>query len=235
MHQRVFLSFEEENVERLYIVPILLFSIIIHEIAHGYVAYRLGDSTARDMGRLTLNPFPHIDPFGSILLPLFAYFANMPAIIGWAKPVPVNPDNFNFERRDNMLVSFAGPGANIFLALGCVFATIVMVELQNILIIEEESFLASMFRFFIDMFTSGIVLNVVLALFNLIPIPPLDGSHIVASLLPESLAKKYQEIGFLGIFVVLFLWSIPVIHNGFVTCVQWVTSPYFGLLNMLLR
>ena len=106
-------------VEQLFIIPILLFSVVIHEMAHGWMALRLGDTTARDAGRLTLNPIPHIDLFGSILVPLFSILAAGRVFIAWAKPVPVNPWNFRNLRRDDMLVSIVGPVSNLCLALAC--------------------------------------------------------------------------------------------------------------------
>ncbi|MCX7985199.1 MAG: site-2 protease family protein [Bacteroidetes bacterium] len=222
-------------MDRLYIVPILLFSVVVHELAHGVVALKLGDPTARENGRLTFNPIPHIDPFGSIIVPLFAFLANLSTFIAWAKPVPINPEYFKVPRRDEMLVSLAGPSSNLLLAFSCVLTAVFFIVLQRNIAIEEESLLSSVLQFCVDMFTAGIALNVMLALFNLIPIPPLDGSHVLAFFLPSSLAKRYQEIGFLGIFIVLFLLNIPGVRETFIVCVRVVTYPYFSLLHLLLQ
>ena len=172
---------------------ILLFSIIFHEIAHGLMAERLGDTTARDAGRLTLNPVPHIDLFGSILLPAFLLLVNSPILFGAAKPVPVNFMNLRNPKRDMALVSLAGPGSNFILALACSIPL----------------------RFgLIDLNTAGgafllqvVVLNLVLAIFNLIPIPPLDGSKILASVLADRYLPMFfalERYGFLLIILFLF-------------------------------
>src|SRR5580700_9539944 len=145
------------------IFVVLLFSAIVHEVSHGLAAEHFGDSTARDAGRITLNPIPHIDPFGSILLPLLLLAVGSPIIIGAAKPVPVNFNNLRNPKRDMALVSLAGPVSNFLLAI--LFALIIKVGLSNSI---SEPILVT-----------GIVLNLVLGVFNLIPIPPLDGSKIV--------------------------------------------------------
>ena len=163
---------------------ILVFSAILHEIAHGYVAERFGDPTARIMGRLTLDPRKHIDPIMSIALPLLLLISGSPIIIGGAKPVPVDPFNLRDGRKDLALVSLAGPLTNISIAV--VFSLI--------------------FR----IFPSGIIalvvqLNLLLAIFNLIPIPPLDGSKIFSLLLPEKMADAYMSQGTIGLILIFIL------------------------------
>jgi len=155
---------------------ILLFSIMIHEVAHGSVAYQLGDPTAKYAGRLTLNPLKHIDPFGTILVPLILVVltAGNGPIFGWAKPVPVNPFNFRDQKWGSLKVSIAGPLANFFLAL--VFGLLI-----RLIPLSPTS---------LYIFSLIVIYNLLLGLFNLIPIPPLDGSHILFSLLPE----KYNNI-----------------------------------------
>jgi Zn-dependent protease len=163
---------------------ILFFSAILHEIAHGYVAERFGDPTARLMGRLTLDPRKHIDPIMSIALPLLLLISGSPIIIGGAKPVPVDPFNLRDGRKDLALVSLAGPLTNV--AIAVIFSLI--------------------FR----IFPSGIIglvvqLNLLLAIFNLIPIPPLDGSKIFSLLLPEKMADAYISQGTIGLILIFIL------------------------------
>ena len=159
-------------------IPVILFCITIHEYAHGRVAYMLGDPTAKMSGRLTLNPFHHLDPLGAIMLFLFNF--------GWAKPVPVNPSYFKDIRRDTMLMAMAGPGANLLAAL------IAGLFIRHLLIGWKLYQLVLLYMLF---------MNIGLALFNLIPIPPLDGSHILENLLPYELSIKYQQIGRYGIII----------------------------------
>jgi Zn-dependent protease len=191
-------------IEQLYILPILLFSIVIHEIAHGWMALRLGDPTAKAMGRLTLNPIPHIDPVGSVLVPLFSLLAAGQVFIAWAKPVPVNPMNFRDYRRDDILVSIAGPVSNILMALVCSVVFIILTKLTPALPDGNPLFDRGIY-FLQNMFLGGLKLNIVLAVFNMLPVPPLDGSHVVASLLPEKIGENFRRIGFYGIFLVLIL------------------------------
>src|SRR5512135_791729 len=177
-------------LDRLYLLPILLFSIIVHEIAHGWMALRLGDPTARDMGRLTLNPIPHIDPIGSIIVPLISFFAAGTVFIAWAKPVPVNPANFRNFRRDDILVSVIGPASNLVLALFCVVMFIITRRLLGPGDLISAGMGQDAASYLAQMFYAGIPLNIFLAVFNLIPVPPLDGSHVVASLLPQNVADR---------------------------------------------
>lgn len=170
---------------------IILFSIIIHEISHGYVAYYMGDPTAKLAGRLTLNPLSHLDPVGSVLLPLFLAFSGLP-IIGWAKPVPINPAYFRDRKYGELKVSLAGPLSNISIAL--IFG-----------IITRFFPLPSGF---IDIFSVIIFYNFALAIFNLIPIPPLDGSHVLFSLMPgifNNFKFFLEQYGFIILVFIIFL------------------------------
>jgi Zn-dependent protease len=172
-------------------VVVLLFSVIVHEVAHGYVALLNGDPTARMLGRITLNPIPHIDPVGSILLPVLLLLSQSSFLIGWAKPVPVNPLNFRNYRWGEFAVSAAGPVSN--LALAAIFSVVLRLGLENPGLTQLAYY--------------GVSINLILALFNLIPIPPLDGSHILALVLPRELARFFnylQPVGFILILILLY-------------------------------
>jgi Zn-dependent protease len=210
-------------LSELYILPILLFSVIIHEISHGYAALKLGDPTARDMGRLTLNPIPHIDLVGSIIVPLFSLLTVGQILIAWAKPVPVNPANFSNYKRDNVIVSAVGPLSNLLMAFACSIATILVLKIEPLLGTASPAF----FDFLLKMFIGGIYLNIILGVFNLIPIPPLDGSHVLAAFLPDSTAEAYSRIGFLGIFVVLLLMRVPAFETIFRSTIEFFYAPLY--------
>jgi Zn-dependent protease len=184
-------------------IIILIYSAILHEIAHGIVAERLGDPTARIMGRLTLDPRAHIDPILSVLLPLVLILGGSPIIFGAAKPVPVDPFNLKDGRKDMALVSLAGPATNFLLAiLGSIISHIIFPG-ENL----NSIFGSGLLGFVI---ASTIYLNLILAIFNLIPIPPLDGSKVLALLLPEKEAATYLSIGTIGIFIIFFLLMFPI-------------------------
>ncbi len=215
-------------LSELYILPILLFSVIIHEISHGYAALRLGDPTARDSGRLTLNPIPHIDLIGSILVPLISLLTVGQVLIAWAKPVPVNPMNFSDIRRDEMIVSIVGPLSNLVMAIGCAFITIVLLHIQPMIGYAASS--SMFYTFLLKMFSGGIYLNVILGVFNLVPIPPLDGSHVLEMFLPESAAVTYSRIGFVGIILILLLLQIPAFMAVFNAAVNFFYVPLYQLV-----
>ncbi len=208
----------------LLILPILLISVIVHEVAHGYTALRLGDPTAKRAGRLTANPIPHIDLVGSILVPLVSVIVAGRVFIAWAKPVPVNPANFSNFRRDDILVLIMGPASNI--ALAFVFSVI-----TGIVLMLSQGELSGTTEFFVQLMVNGIYLNVILAVFNMLPIPPLDGSHILASVLPQELGDNYRRIGFLGIFIVLLLLNNPTFRGIFMTIIETVASPFVFIVQ----
>ncbi len=184
-------------------IIILVYSAILHEIAHGYVAERLGDPTARLMGRLTLNPKPHIDPVMSILLPLILILGGSPIIFGAAKPVPVDPFNLRDGMKDLALVSLAGPGTNLLIAIIFALISHVLYPGASLALIQASGLLGAILGMVI-------YLNLILAIFNFIPIPPLDGSKIFALLLPEKDAATYLSIGNIGMFVIFFLLLFPI-------------------------
>lgn len=185
-------------------ILILVFSSILHEIAHGYVAYRLGDPTAKLRGRLTLDPRPHIDPYMSIGLPLIMKLLHSPIIFGGAKPVPVDPFNLKEGIKDLALVSVAGPGTNLILAL---LASVIIH-----IIFPGMDFDTVQISGIIGYVLHDIVfLNLILAIFNLVPIPPLDGSKIFAMILPRREAASYLAIGQrMGMFLLIFLLFFPI-------------------------
>jgi len=212
-------------LESLYVLPILLFSVVVHEIAHGWVALRLGDSTARDANRLTLNPVPHIDPIGSIAIPLLSLLTVRSVFVAWARPVPIDPANFRKPGRDSALVSIAGPLSNMALALCCTFAYILLSRLFGKVEIGAADLSAQMAVFLLIMFRQGITQNILLAVFNMIPIPPLDGSHVLMQLLPAEVGARYRQIGFFGIIMVLMLMQFAPVQHALYGIVASLRSP----------
>ncbi len=185
-------------MEIIITLAILIFSAIVHEVSHGLMAEKLGDSTARDEGRITLNPIPHIDPFGSVLLPFLLLAVGSPIIFGAARPVPVNFENLKPKKLGMALVSLAGPFSNFFLAVLC--ALPIKFGLANP--VSGPILL------------KAVLINLVLGVFNLIPIPPLDGSKILASFLPESIMEKILELerwGFILVIIFLYLGILDAI------------------------
>ncbi len=184
-----------QTLTLIFVLVILIFSIIIHECAHGVAAEHYGDSTARDMGRITLNNIPHLDPVGSLLLPGIMILMSLighssPIIFGWAKPVPINPYNLNDPQKNMIWIGIAGPAANLALAL-------VLSLICRIITIPLS--LAAIVLFY------GVTINLILAFFNLIPVPPLDGSRILTGLLSEEYAYKLSRLEPFGFILILIL------------------------------
>lgn len=188
------IQFSEKLVLFIKFIPVFLLSITIHEFAHAFSAKKFGDSTAEQQGRYSLNPVKHIDPIGSLVLPFLSFFSGA-FLIGWAKPVPVNPNNFRNPLRDNAIVSFAGPLSNFLIAI--IFFSI-FILMQN-----NQPALA-------DIFYYGTVFNIFLFCFNLLPIPPLDGSHILFSVFPNRFTEQWLNLGFYGSLILLFFIFSPL-------------------------
>lgn len=200
----------------IFAIPLFL-GITCHEVAHGYVAYLLGDPTAKNAGRLTLNPLKHLDPLGTLVLVVTRR-------IGWAKPVPIEPGYFKNYRRDILLVSAAGPAANFILAFGFYFLYLLINQLpfmfspavqQNIL--TPLAYISS----------AGVVVNFILGIFNLIPVPPLDGSKILASLLPPDMANQYMRIERFGFIIILILVFSGILQKGLGYVVNLIYNIFF--------
>lgn len=200
--------------------PTLLLSLTVHEFGHAWVALRQGDDTAYMLGRVTLNPAAHIDPIGSLLLPGVAMLTGAP-LLGWARPVPVNSRKFRHYRRGDLLVSLAGVGGNLVLIVVFALLSVLVARLSGLFGAAGRTLELLWVTFDI-----GIRTNLVLILFNLIPIPPLDGSHIVVHFLPASLAARYHEASRYGF---LILWGLLLI-GGFA-----FLRPLTGALYALIR
>lgn len=199
----------------------IIFSIIIHEIAHGWVADRLGDPTARLSGRLTLNPIPHIDLLGTIIVPLIFYLSPLHMIFGWAKPVPIDPYNLKNPKKDLLLISLAGPGSNIALA-------VILSIFYRILIVTVTGQPA--YIFFTSLFATLIGTNALLAIFNLIPIGFLDGERILAGILPDKKSEKFSYfMERYGRILIIFL-IFPIFGGSSLASI--FVSP---ILNFVLR
>jgi Zn-dependent protease len=214
----------------LWALPVLI-AIIFHEIAHGWVAKFLGDPTASRMGRLTLNPLAHVDLFGTILVPLALIIANAPFLFGYAKPVPVNFANLRNPKRDMVWVALAGPATNLLLALGSILLLKLMLPWFGEA--GRDSTFAGLVGFFAPialMAKNSVLINVVLAVFNAFPLPPLDGGRVLVGLLPEpysSLVARVEPFGFLIVIVLLMTRTLDRVIGP---PMDFLLNFYFGLL-----
>ena len=208
-------------MDLLSILPVLIFSIVVHELAHAWVALKEGDDTAQSLGRITLNPISHLDPVGSFLVPMILWFTNTGLLFGWAKPVPIDPRKFRDFRGGDIRVSLAGIVSNLILAVVFTLLVVVFIKLQGAFPAAESTF-----GFLIRTANFGIFINLILAFFNLIPIPPLDGSHVLYHFLPRGWRAGYQQAGRFGILVVMALvFLVPSFFN----VILW---PVFFLMDL---
>ena len=212
----------------LYAVPVII-AVTLHEAAHGYVARFFGDDTAEKAGRISLNPLKHIDPFGTILLPALLLLANTGFLFGYAKPVPVNFSNLRNPRRDMIFVAAAGPGMNILLA-----------AISSLLIYLPALFGLPPGGILLAMLVASIEINLLLAVFNLVPVPPLDGGRVAVGLLPMPLARPLAQLSRFGIFLVMGLFlvlpmlGLDIFHYVVEIPVKFLEHPIFALLKTVI-
>ncbi len=217
-----------QQVNLVFELIVFLFAISIHESAHAWMANRCGDPTARMLGRITLNPIKHIDPIGTILLPAVAIFAHIP-VLGWAKPTPVNPRNFKNPVRDDILTSVVGPISNFLVA---VFALLLLIAISTTSTTGHAIVAYGVLNINSPLVPLSLLLyalleiNVVLAVFNLIPVPPLDGSHVLRHFLSGSALAVYDRIGFFGLLILVYF------GGGLLTR---LISPVLGMFMYFIR
>jgi Zn-dependent protease len=221
-----------EHVDIVFQLIAFLFAISVHESAHAWMANQRGDPTARMLGRITLNPIKHIDPFGTVLLPLVAMLTHLP-VLGWAKPTPVDPRNFKNHVLDDILTSVAGPVSNFVVASLAVlvlgFVKLVSPLGRQIIFGIPQGWVSpDMTSFLLPvclLLYELMVINVVLGVFNLIPVPPLDGSHVLRHFLPAAALRVYDAVGYFGLFLLVF-WGGSFLGK--------LIYPVLGLFNFLL-
>ena len=193
-------------------LPPLLFALTVHELAHGWVAFRLGDPTAKLAGRLTMNPLKHLDPLGVLAFVIMK--------IGWAKPVPVDPRYFRNPQKDMLLVALAGPGANVLLALASALLARVLVSVPVLPLFVLQPL--------VGMLVASVWINIMLAVFNIIPIPPLDGSKVLMGVLPPEAARSFARIEPFGFFILLALFYTGVIGGLILPIIRFANNLLLG-------
>ncbi len=209
------------------VVPVLLLSIVVHEVAHAWQARREGDTTAADLGRITLNPLAHLDIWGSVLVPAMLWASSAGVMLGWAKPVPVDPRRFREHPWSDIRVSMAGIVSNVGLAVGFV---VMAAALGLVAPVVPPSVLTALGL----IAAYGILINLLLAFFNLLPIPPLDGSHVVSHLLPDRLAAPYRKFGQFGLLAIMLVLIVrPQWFSVILAPVNWAFDFSMGLVGSI--
>ena len=214
-------------MDAILLIIVLIFSVVVHEVAHAWQARREGDDTAEKLGRITLNPLPHLDPIGSLLVPLALHFSGSGFLFGWARPVPVNPANYRDFKWGDIRVSLAGIVSNLGLALLSTLATVAVLQLEQAL-----GPLGGVSPALRQMATYGIFINLILAFFNLIPIPPLDGSHVLFHLLPGRFALQFRRAGQYGMVVLMALFFLV---PGVFGVLMWPVKFCMGAADAFIR
>ena len=232
-----------EYVNYVFQAIVFLFAISFHESAHAWMANRCGDPTARMLGRISLNPLRHIDPFGTVILPLIALYYRIPAL-GWAKPTPVDPRNFRHQVRDDILTAVVGPISNFVVAGGALFF-LIAIGLTSHLGAGIINIIPSVFPDRLEVLANQtnsllmpisllayelMLINIVLAVFNLIPVPPLDGSHVLRHFLPDQVRRAYDTVGWIGLIALIYL------APGFIGQLIWpVVRTFDSILLSIIR
>jgi Zn-dependent protease len=214
-------------MDAILLTVVLIFSVVVHEVAHAWQARREGDRTAEQLGRITLNPLPHLDPVGSVLVPLALHFSGSGFLFGWAKPVPVNPANYRDYVWGDVRVSLAGVASNLGLAVLATLASVAVLKVEG-----AAGGLGGATEVLGRMASYGILINVVLATFNLIPIPPLDGSHVLYHALPRRFALPYRRAGRYGFLV---LMGLLFLAPGAFRVLLWPVGALVGAAHALVR
>lgn len=214
-------------MDAILLIVVLIFSVVVHEVAHAWQARREGDDTAEKLGRITLNPLPHLDPIGSLLVPLALHFSGSGFLFGWARPVPVNPANYRSYKWGDIRVSLAGIVSNLGLAVLATLATVGVLKLEQV--VGPLGGVSAALR---QMAIYGIFINLILAFFNLIPIPPLDGSHVLFHLLPGRMALPYRRAGQYGMLALMAIFFFLPGAFGFL---MWPVNFCMGAADAFIR
>ena len=215
-------------MQAILIVAVLIFSVVVHEVAHAWQARREGDDTAEQLGRITLNPISHLDPVGSFIVPFVLYWLNIGFLFGWAKPVPVNPAKYRSPVWGDIRVSLAGIVSNFGLAIFSTLAAAIVLKVTSLTGSPPSGFSEILFQ----MAWYGILINLVLAFFNLIPIPPLDGSHVLFHVLPRPVAVLYAQVGRYGLPL---LMALLFFRRDLFTYIMWPVEFFLNQADAFIR